>query len=81
MKLKYIVDEANGFSIFPGYIFHDDIARQHTAKGFGIIGAGFIDISCGEVHCYGKSTSLNIVSRGEEDAKVIIAAFDLLPIE
>lgn len=77
MKLKYIIDEANGFSIFPPYVDHDVAARPMQARGFSIVGAGFIEIFNGEVTCYGKSQSLQINSRGSVDSEIIAYSFDL----
>ncbi len=81
-NFKYIVDSLNGFAIFPPYVDHDAIGRAMQKRGAEPISAGFIEIAHGgEVQCFGKSHSLGLVSRGEEDAKIVIAAFDLLPIE
>lgn len=78
MKLKYIIDELGGFSIFTEYGNHDDVARGFTMKSFTeIVAAGFIEIMDGEVTCYGESISLKIKSRGEFDAEIITQHLNL----
>jgi len=76
-KLKYVVDECDGFAIFPPYVNHDDVARLMALRGFPVVGAGFIEIFDGEVHCYGKSQSLKMASRGSLDDTVIAKHLDL----
>ena len=71
MKTKYIIDEINGFLIFPEYIQHDMAAKILTCHGYEILGAGFVDLSGGVVTCYGESISLGIKSRGQEDAEIL----------
>lgn len=80
-KLKYIVDELRGFAIFPPYINHDDVGRLMTMRGAPPVGAGFIEISSGTVHCYGRSESLKLASRGAEDDAIIAYALNLKPME
>jgi hypothetical protein len=80
-KLKYIVDELNGFAIFSNYINHDDVGRLMERRGAPPVGAGFIEIFDGKVHCYGKSESLRISSRGSIDDSVISTHLDLDPME
>ena len=58
--------------IFPeeGF-YHDDMAKQ--LGSLGINSAGFVEITeNGKIRCYGKSESLDIETRGEED-EIIIA--------
>jgi hypothetical protein len=76
-KLKYIVDELGGFAIFSGYINHDVVGRQFEMRGAPPVGAGFIEIFDGKVHCYGKSESLKLTCRGEADDRAIANALDL----
>jgi hypothetical protein len=78
MKLKYIIDELNGFMIFPPYVNHDNAAALLTRTTRSpIIGAGFIEIFDGIVTCYGRSESLNINSNGNADAIIIANKLDL----
>ena len=70
--LKYVIDEMDGFMLFPPYVQHDDAARQLTNAGYcSIVGAGFVSFLAGKVCCYGKSTSLRIESRNNFDSAVI----------
>lgn len=72
MRLKYIVDEYGNFMIFSPAIHH--VTAQHASfrhtRG-ECVGAGFVDISDGKITCFGHSESLNIKSRGDEDAEII----------
>lgn len=71
MKLKYIIDQLDGFMIFAPYVNHDDAARQLSKLGGEIVGAGFCDLVDGVIQCWGESNSLRIKSRGIIDAKII----------
>lgn len=80
MKLKYILTKNNSFAIFSETATHSDVARGLD----GIpVGAGFCTIGIDtpylnalrgntsiNIHCYGKSISLKIESR-PEDEKII----------
>lgn len=72
--LKYIVTDHGAFAIFNGLQNHSDVARSLYGKP---VGAGFIRImgdegtSRASVHCYGRSVSLNLDSRGEIDQDII----------
>ena len=58
--------------IFPeeGF-YHDEMAKQ--LGSLGINSAGFVEIAeNGKIHCFGRSESLDIETRGEED-EIIIA--------
>ena len=68
---KYVVVMENGTEsviIFPCWMYHKNIA-----DGRRVISAGnvWFDNCKDAVGCYGKSTSLNICSRPEEDAQLI----------
>lgn len=71
--MKYIVTENNDFAIFTKLSNHNDVARDLYGKP---VGAGFCNIRQEadservNVHCYGRSVSLGIESR-EEDEKII----------
>jgi hypothetical protein len=57
--------------IFPReYFFHDEMASRFP--NYEVQSAGFVQIiENGQVHCFGRSDSLNIDSRGEDDDIVI----------
>ena len=76
MKLKYIIDEMSGFSIFAEYVQHDMAARPFQSHS-DIVGAGFVSFTDGAVVCYGESISLNIKSRGFVDSTIIAEKLDL----
>ena len=77
MRLKYIIDRSSQFAIFSESITHSEMKSRDFDQ---IVGAGFCTIAPGydpqtkneivNVHCFGKSISLNIESR-EEDEKII----------
>ena len=70
-KSKYII--VNLGCIAP-VVFTDLLQHRDVANGIGgrVIGAGFCYIGDdGQYVCYGESVSLNIVSRGEEDSKIL----------
>lgn len=91
MGMKYIVLEIkNGDTkrewpiIFPDMMVHRqvaDIVQNHLAVdcklNSRIIAAGSVSFFGGEVRCFGESETLNIESRGSEDAK-LIKMFDYL---
>jgi hypothetical protein len=71
-KSKYIIVKS-GSSTIP-VIFGDDAVHKDVARAFmpaKIVGAGFCYIADDQYHCYGESTSLQIKSNGEEDAKLL----------
>lgn len=78
MDLKYIVTDRGAFVIFSGIQNHVDMARGVWGKP---VGAGkcniarLADSEKANVHCWGKSVSLGIESR-EEDEKIINKAID-----
>lgn len=58
--------------IFPeeGF-YHDDMAKQ--LGSLGINSAGFVEITeNGKIRCFGKSESLDIETRGQEDEIIIV---------
>jgi len=78
MKHKYIVDELGNFMIFSDCVQHIDVAHLlMSAYHTSIIGAGFISLADGKVHCYGKSLSLGIPSRGAYDDDIIAENLEL----
>jgi hypothetical protein len=77
MKSKYIIID-NGLAeeiiVFPEYLQHD-----YVAQGFSdIVSAGFIEKVGGKFFCYGKGTSLNILSRFEDTVLASKQLKDLL---
>ena len=87
-RAKYIIiDAQTPYGVtFPPWVFHADIARmligerdpKEVILGAGEfwVGESSVEGHEGEtvVHCYGKSVSLGIKSRGEEDALVLKAS-------
>lgn len=83
-ELKYVVTEHGDFAIFTKLTSHSDVRGLH-GKG---VGAGFCNIAVGykrkwelgeeerivNVYCYGRSTSLDLAAR-EEDEAIIYKAF------
>lgn len=88
MGFKYIVLEIKTGDvkrewpiIFPDMMVHKQVAqwmlqREHELKP-KVISAGLVSFFGGEVLCHGMSETLNIESRGAEDAK-LIKMFDYL---
>lgn len=65
--LKYIRYDEDRFMIFP-------VSQTHAEMASGlidIISAGFMRVADGQVHCHGRSVSLDIDSRPEEDARML----------
>ena len=74
MPSKYLIlqtPEGEKAVIFPEEnFFHDEMAER--LGSLGIIAAGFVQIGDnGKVHCFGRSESLEIEGRGEDDEIVI----------
>ena len=72
--MKYITYESIEFGpvfvIFDKITNHDDMASRLPYEK--ILGAGFVGFGDdGEAYCYGKSVSLKIESRGQEDNEII----------
>lgn len=72
MELKYVITDKNDFAIFTKLTNHSDIRGLYGK----IVGAGFCnfaqkaDSEDVNIHCYGRSVSLGISSR-EEDEEII----------
>ena len=71
---KYLIlqtPEGEKAVIFPEEdFFHDEMAERLSQ--LGIIAAGFVQIGeNGKVHCFGRSESLDVEGRGEDDEIVI----------
>jgi len=61
--LKYIVIDTKprpSAVVFPAFLNHQDVAKGLPAV---VLGAGFVD----DGHCSGRSSSLDIDSRGQAD--------------
>jgi hypothetical protein len=74
MSSKYIILQTPAGEkvvIFPGDDFyHDDVAMHFDS--LDVVSAGFVHLGTdNSIECYGKSTGLNLESRGEDDAVVI----------
>jgi len=75
--MKYIVTEVDYCPIF--MMFDPILEHAQMARG-NVLGAGTVDLvpEDGKIaaYCYGKSVSLGVVSRGEEDSKIITKALN-----
>jgi hypothetical protein len=74
MPSKFIVfqtPEGEKAVIFPSTDFYHDQMSSHFAD-YDVLSAGFVQIiESGQIHCFGRSESLGIDSRGEDDEIVI----------
>ena len=72
MQMKYIIVD-DGYVIHP-IVFSELIAHDEMARRVGnkeVLGAGFAYLDQDKFGCYGKSISLGVASRGDEDAKFL----------
>ena len=82
-ELKYVITDNNDFAIFSKHTNHSDIGRvlwgNPVGAGFCTIAVGYKELKDTElggemhivnVHCYGRSVTLNLDSR-EEDENII----------
>lgn len=71
LKAKYLVLRQGGFEV--PFIFSELNDHANTASKLGgeVVGAGFCYIREDRYHCYGKSVSLKIESRGDVDASIL----------
>ena len=79
VKSKFVIfqtPEGEQAVIFPSEtFFHDEMASHFST--YEVISAGFVVIDQdGKIRCSGKSTSLNIDSRGEDDEIIITRQFE-----
>ena len=74
MPSKYLIlqtPEGEKAVIFPEESFYHDEMAERLGQ-LGIIAAGFVQIGeNGKVHCFGRSESLDVEGRGEDDEIVI----------
>lgn len=69
-KLKYLVYERAGHLVpivFASLFEHAEMRPNGTRP----LAAGFVEFKAGKACCFGASKTLKVVSRGEEDEKVI----------
>lgn len=75
--MKYIVTEVSCCNIF---MMFDPILEHAQMSRGNVLGAGTVDLvpEDGKIvaYCYGKSVSLGVASRGEEDSKIITKALN-----
>jgi hypothetical protein len=72
MNTKYIIGPY-GPIVFDECYTHADIARGLTVTSAGFVFFG----NDGKFHCHGKSTSLGINSKPEEDSREINKLFEI----
>jgi hypothetical protein len=51
--------------IFPSFVPHNVMALRLENEGVEVLSAGFVQLAQG--HCYGRSTSLDVGARFEDD--------------
>lgn len=73
---KYIIVDSAVYGeypiIGPNFINHSDL---HIFCGEKVVSAGFFSIDGDKVSCFGESVSLEVKSRGEEDARLLRKLF------
>ncbi len=74
MNSKYVIfqtPDGEQAVIFPSEtFFHDEMASHFST--YEVVSAGFVCIDQeGKIECSGRSTSLNLESRGEDDEIII----------
>jgi len=82
---KYIVVEINGLEtaiLFPCWINHCDMAQRFLNVVSKVVSAGQFQVGSTmdrrlNICCYGKSVSLKVESRCEEDAEILRATLGL----
>ena len=77
MIMKYVVLQEHKFEhiiAFSKCLNHNDVAAKMNMKP---ISAGFVDFSGDELRCYGRSETLNMKSRPDADALLILNEFFL----
>ncbi len=71
--MKYItyetLDGNERYVIFDKLMDHSSMAHK-VIKG-KILGAGFVGFNEGGPHCYGKSVTMKVPSRNEQDSQLI----------
>lgn len=85
MRVKYvIVTDEFGFEqpvVFGETLTHAEVSWYHKRQ-YSVVSAGFVGfvpaVEGVKASCYGRSESLNLDSRGEEDEKLINKKFGLL---
>jgi len=72
--MKYIVfrtPRGEAPVLFPHEFTHSWVAGE--LKPLTVIAAGFVEMTDGVPRCFGHSSSLNIASRGQQDAALVLA--------
>ena len=70
MRVKYIIGP------YGPIIFDECYSHVDMARGMRITSAGFCFLEDGKFRCYGKSLSLGIESRPEEDSEFLNKMFN-----
>ena len=69
---KYVINHdgmCEYADVFPSLLDHSMVARSLPGK---VISAGFVSFGEGGCSCYGRSVSLDLDSRGEEDSDLVM---------
>lgn len=74
--MKYIVIQTASYAlpfIFSDISVHKDVATDLTYNypDAKVVGAGFVSVINNKFSCWGRSVSLRVPSRGEEDAAIL----------
>lgn len=82
MAMKYIVVQSKHspltIYVFPDFINHADICDQLAVRRKNISSAGFVNK---HLKCHGKSVTLGIDSKPEEDTELLQRHLGLIEIE
>lgn len=73
-KMKYIIIDNGGYDtpvIFDEATDHSMMASDSFGFKKNVVAAGFVRFSSDGLYCYGRSISLKIESRPDEDARLI----------
>jgi hypothetical protein len=78
--IKYIMQDGDTPILFPEWLTHSDVARS---LGRDVISAGFCNVGGRDdygnplFHCYGKSVSMQLKSRGQQDSDILNRSFGI----
>lgn len=78
MQMKYVMFENDDFIVFPEEIFHIDAASLFPLE-LRAVSAGFCQVENGKLKCYGDSGTLQLTSRKNIDAAIMLKRWKLPP--